>query len=77
MLISSPNTLRETPRIRFAQTFGLSIAQSSWHIELIITVDIKGAAEITVIWKRLQAEVDDLDTHTQGDVQLAKAPAEC
>lgn len=36
MLISSRNTLIDTPRM-FNQLFGLVVTQSSWHIKLIIT----------------------------------------
>ena len=40
MLISSKNTLTDTPRIAFDYVFGHHVAHSSWHTELTITSTI-------------------------------------
>ena len=37
MLLSSRNTLTDTPSIMFSQMSGYPVAQSSWHIKLTIT----------------------------------------
>lgn len=38
MLISSGNTLKDSPEIMFCQLSGYPLTQSSWYIKLIITV---------------------------------------